>query len=378
LTSDETLPGLVSVMMPAYNAEKYIQQAIESLLVQTYVNWELILVNDGSTDTTLEIALRFADPRINIVNQPNGGEASARNTALANMHGEFVSFLDADDAFLPDHLQVTVTYLNAHPERGGVYVDGMHIDQDGRMLKSLSSRRRGPYDGWVFEQVVRAPNVFGPPLTLVLRRRVIVEYNLSFDTRIGLGTDWDFYTRYAEQADFGYLEQKTCLYRIHQTNMTIYTRRADRARSHALCREKAIKLKSFSRCSLEIRSYAFYELLVELLNDEPERQAAISRWPEFLELPAAERARLFRLMATGALSGKDTQAYIREWLKESHRLDPSDLKGRVLYTLYRISPRAFRLVVNFKRDKFSKKGIEHPYRDLFDDKNPTTSEATTT
>ena len=375
LTVAEIIPGLVSVMMPAYNAEKYIQQAIDSLLAQVYGHWELILVNDGSTDTTLDIVAGYEDPRIITVSQLNGGEALARNTALANMHGEYVAFLDADDAYLPTHLELTVAYLQAHPERGGVYVDGMHIDQDGRCLKPLSSRRRGPFEGWVFEQVVRAPNVFGPPLTLVLRRKLILDHNLSFDTRIGLGTDWDFYTRYAELADFGYLGQQTCLYRIHHTNMTIHTRRADRAKSHALCREKAIKLESFSRCSLEVRKYAFYELLVELLNGDPARQAEIIYWPEFLDLPADERARLLRLMAASATQGNDTQVCVGEWLKESRRLDPSDMKGFVLYTLYQISPRAFWWVLRIKQGMQSEKGIEHPYSDLFDDQNLSPPEA---
>lgn len=321
-------PGLVSVMMPAYNAEKYIQQALDSLLAQTYENWELILVNDGSTNSTMDIVARYADSRITIVNQPNGGEAAARNTALANMQGEFVAFLDADDVYLPEHLELTVAYLQAHPERGGVYVDGMHIDQDGRMLKPLSSRRRGPFEGWVFEQVVRAPNVFGPPLTLVLRHRVILEHELGFDTRIGLGTDWDFYTRYAELVDFGYVPQQTCLYRIHQTNMTIYTKRADRARSHALCREKAIRLKSFSRCSLDVRVYAFYELLVDLLVGDTERQAEVIRWPEFLDLPVQERARILRLMAASAPQEKKSQEYVGEWLKNPGAWMPPILKVR--------------------------------------------------
>jgi glycosyltransferase involved in cell wall biosynthesis len=362
----EITPGLVSVMMPAYNAEKFIQQAIESLLAQTYGNWELILVNDGSTDVTLEIASRYADLRIYIVSQTNSGEASARNTALENMRGEFVAFLDADDAYLPIHLELTVAYLQAHPERGGVYVDGMHIDQDGRMLKPLSSRRRGPFDGWVFEQVVRAPNVFGPPLTLLLRRRLILENHLSFDTRIGLGTDWDFYTRYAEQAAFGYLEQQTCLYRIHQTNMTIYTRRTDRARSHAICREKAIKLKSFPRCSLDIRIYAFYELLVELLNGDPERQREIIRWNEFLELPAAERARILRLMAATAPRTQGRDGYISEWLNSAFRLNPMDWRGVLLNFLYWLNPNFYWTILHLKRKSLNKVISDSPYRDLYE------------
>src|SRR5512145_295142 len=98
-------------MMPAYNAEVYIRQSIDSVLAQTYPNWELVIVDDGSTDRTGEIASEYGDPRIRVFRQENGGEAAARNTALKNIQGEFLAFLDADDLYLPDHLEVSVEYL---------------------------------------------------------------------------------------------------------------------------------------------------------------------------------------------------------------------------------------------------------------------------
>ena len=106
---------LVSVMMPAYNAEKYIEQAIHSLQAQTYSNWELIVVNDGSTDRTVELLEQILDQRIHLFHQPNAGEASARKTALAHMGGEIITFLDPDDLYLPEHLSVIVQYFIDHP-----------------------------------------------------------------------------------------------------------------------------------------------------------------------------------------------------------------------------------------------------------------------
>lgn len=113
-------PGFVSVMMPAHNAEAFIGQAIESVLAQSYLHWELVIVEDGSSDRTAEIFLEYADPRIRVVRQENGGEASARNTALKNVQGEFLAFLDADDLYLPNHLEVAVEYLLSHPKADGV------------------------------------------------------------------------------------------------------------------------------------------------------------------------------------------------------------------------------------------------------------------
>jgi glycosyltransferase involved in cell wall biosynthesis len=82
---------VVSIMMPVYNAERYIEQAIESVLSQTYPHWELIIVNDGSTDRTPDIVTQYADPRIKAFHQPNSGEASARNMALRHLQGEYVA-----------------------------------------------------------------------------------------------------------------------------------------------------------------------------------------------------------------------------------------------------------------------------------------------
>lgn len=189
-------PDLVSVMMPVYNAEGYIAQAIGSVLSQTIPNWELVIVNDGSKDRSADIAAGFSDPRIKLIHQPNGGEASARNTALDNVQGEYLAFLDADDVFLPHHLEVAHGRLARSPDLDGVYTDGYHIDQHGTRMKSLTSRRRGPFEGWVFEQAVRASDVLGPPTSVVLRRRLILQHHLDFDTRIVIGPDWDFFTRF--------------------------------------------------------------------------------------------------------------------------------------------------------------------------------------
>ncbi len=185
-------PGLVSVMMPAYNAERYIRPAMESLLAQTYSRWELIVVNDGSKDATAAIARSFDDPRIRVIDQPNGGEASARNTALRTMRGEFVAFLDADDAYLPEHLETAAGFLVWNKDFDAAYTDGLHCDENGVRLQSLSSRRLSPQDGNIFDQVVRASCMLGPPVCLVLRREPILQRELWFDFAITIGPDWIF------------------------------------------------------------------------------------------------------------------------------------------------------------------------------------------
>jgi len=339
---------LVSVMMPAFNAERFIGPAIESVLAQTYPAWELVVVDDGSIDETAAVASRFDDRRIRILRQENQGEAAARNRCLAEMRGEWVAFLDADDEFLPDHLQATLEFLAAHSELAAVYADGFYIDEHGRRLGSLSSRRRGPFEGWIFEQFVRASDVLGPPICAVLSRRLVNDHALSFDPRIVIGPDWDFTTRFAEFGRFGYLDRPTCLYRVHHSNVTLVTASAQRHQSLAQCRENAIRRPAFQQCSSETRAYAFYDLLVNHLADQPRRQQQVTGWPQFAALPAEEQARLYRLMASQAILHRTASDVIHQWLEASRRLDPSDLRSRVLSLLHAASPRICYAVIRLR------------------------------
>jgi glycosyltransferase involved in cell wall biosynthesis len=349
-----TLPNLISVMMPAYNAEQFIQQSIESVLDQSYSHWELIIVDDGSSDKTADIATKFSDPRIKVIHQSNAGESAARNTALKHMQGEFVAFLDADDIFLPNHLEAAFNYLNAHPERDGVYSDGHYCDQKGSRLQTLSSRRRGPFEGQIFDEVVYGSDVFGPPVCVVLRRNIIVQNKLQFDEGITIGPDWDFFIQYSALADFGYLNIETCLYRLHHENITFRIDVEKRALEMAKCREKAVKMKNFNACTLNTKWNVLHDLMVNLLSGVPERQAEITRWPEFIALPADFQARLLRLMASTSIVMGIESRYINEWLQESRRLNPQDWRGELLFILYRLSPSLCEQVLRIFKPKYPK------------------------
>lgn len=105
---------LVSVVTPAYNAEKWIAEAIRSVQAQTWPAWEMIVVNDGSKDATAEVARSIGDPRVRVIDKPNGGVSSARNAGIDAAAGECIAFLDADDAFEPGCLEKKVRALQAH------------------------------------------------------------------------------------------------------------------------------------------------------------------------------------------------------------------------------------------------------------------------
>lgn len=138
---------LVSIIVPAYNAEKYLKETIKSVLTQTYTNWELVIVDDGSTDGTVALVKNWAakDKRILYFYQVNQRMASARNTGIKNAKGKYIAFLDADNVFLPKKLEAQVAYLEAHPECGLSYGRILHF-YDGAPDILYENKNETPLD----------------------------------------------------------------------------------------------------------------------------------------------------------------------------------------------------------------------------------------
>jgi glycosyltransferase involved in cell wall biosynthesis len=111
----------ISVVVPAYNAERTILETIASVQQQTFSDFELIVINDGSTDGTLEQLNTVKDPRLKVFSYENGGISVARNRGIAQATGEFIAFLDADDLWTPDKLELQLAALQQHPEVGVAY-----------------------------------------------------------------------------------------------------------------------------------------------------------------------------------------------------------------------------------------------------------------
>lgn len=128
---------LVSVIMPAYNSEKYIADAIDSVLAQTYRNFELILINDCSADSTLDIMNNYAqkDSRITVVsNEVNSGVSFSRNRTIRMSEGEYVAFLDSDDIWAPEKLEKQISLANSNPQASLIYTASGFIRQDGKRV----------------------------------------------------------------------------------------------------------------------------------------------------------------------------------------------------------------------------------------------------
>jgi glycosyltransferase involved in cell wall biosynthesis len=120
-------PPLISVVIPVFNAEPHLAEALDSVVTQSHPSIEVLVIDDGSTDGSGEVARRYPDPRIRVVSQPNSGPAAARNRGVLIAKGEFLAFLDADDIWEPFKLKLQLDVLQAHPNVAMVFGDAVHV-----------------------------------------------------------------------------------------------------------------------------------------------------------------------------------------------------------------------------------------------------------
>lgn len=140
-TRPSTPAPRVSVIMPVYNVETYIAQAIESVLAQSFTDWELLIIDDGGTDRSIDIAAEYCDPRVRILSQRNRGLAGARNSGIAEARGNYIALLDSDDRWLPEKLALHVIHLDATANVDVSYSASRFIDAAGTALRQAQQPR---------------------------------------------------------------------------------------------------------------------------------------------------------------------------------------------------------------------------------------------
>jgi glycosyltransferase involved in cell wall biosynthesis len=192
-----------------------VGDAIHSVLDQTYADWELIIVDDGSTDNTGDIIERMTDPRIHYVYQENRGLPGARNTGIRRAQGQYIAFLDSDDLFLSHKLSAQVAILEENPDVGLVASGYFEVDDQLRILRELQPWQKHPtleFRDWLFV----CP--FCPSVVMV-RKAWLVRADL-FDERIKGPDDWDMWLRLAQQGcRMTWFKGPVCQYRLHGSNM---------------------------------------------------------------------------------------------------------------------------------------------------------------
>ncbi|PPS44232.1 glycosyltransferase family 2 protein [Chroococcidiopsis sp. TS-821] len=188
----------VSVVIPVYAAEKYIADAVQSALGQSYQNFEIILVDDGSPDASIEICKQFTDPRIKIVRQNNRGASAARNNGIRHAQGEYIAFLDADDTWVPEKLEKHINHLETSPDVGVSFSYCTFVDEDGKSL--------GLYNATEYKVItpgaILCRNPIANPSCLVTRRQVLEEIKFQQE-RNGIVEDcyFDESLRQSEDAE---------------------------------------------------------------------------------------------------------------------------------------------------------------------------------
>jgi glycosyltransferase involved in cell wall biosynthesis len=186
----ENKPPQVSVVIPAYNQAKYLESAIQSALSQTYQDFEVIVVDDGSTDNTPMVAGKFGN-HIQYIRQENRGLGGARNTGIRKAQGNYIALLDSDDQWLPDFLEKLIASAKQKPEAGVFYCQAQGMDSDGNALPQLFGGSRLP-PGDIYQTLLRAN--FLIPSTILIRSSIILKAGL-FDQSLRSCEDWDLWLR---------------------------------------------------------------------------------------------------------------------------------------------------------------------------------------
>ncbi len=208
----------VSVIIPAYNGSRYIQQAIESVLTQTYQNWELIIIDDGSTDNTRQIVQQYGD-QLRYFYQENQGVAAARNRGILEAKGEFIAFLDQDDWFLADKLAAQVAGFDAQPSLGIVHSGWQIVNQTGAAIYDMELWHSLP-DLSLADWLLWKPVFLGA----MMFRRSWLEFAGGFNCRYHQAPDVDLVLRLAVMGcESVWVNQKTVFYRQHQDNASLNT-----------------------------------------------------------------------------------------------------------------------------------------------------------
>jgi len=238
----------VSVVIPLYETERYVAEAIRSVLAQTYTDFEVIVVDDGSKDNGPAIARSFDDPRIRVVSQTNRGLAGARSTGIREAHGRYIALLDADDAWHPTKLEKLVAVLEHDGGAGIVFAASNFIDDDGAPLGLVQKPQRTNYT----PADVFCRNPVGNGSSPIIRRETLdaiafdddrYDRTCWFDESFRQSEDIECWTRIAALTSwrFAYVDEALTNYRVNSTGLSANTGR---------------QLETWRRFRAKVRSYA--------------------------------------------------------------------------------------------------------------------------
>jgi glycosyltransferase involved in cell wall biosynthesis len=297
-------PPKVSIIIPTYNRYELLLETIQSVLAQTYQDYEMLIIDDGSSDGTYDrIQTLFGEyAKVKIVEQANQGRSAARNKGLSIARGEYIVFCDDDDWFLPEYLEKHVSNLDTHLNYGIIFSDMNFCDSHGKLI-CRGSEYHGvrPPSGEIFEAMLIKCLVYAPACAMV-RKQCLDEIG-DFDESLEGIEDWDLWLRLAARYKFFFLDEPLSNYRIH-SQMSTY-QQVDLISKLKKIRAKICEMPEFKVASRETKSrfYVIYgtmkimigeispgrNLLVEGLKSNPVQVRAY-----FLYLCSVFGVRIFR------------------------------------------------------------------------------------
>ncbi len=210
---------LVSIVMPAYNAQRYINDAIGSVINQTYENWELLVVDDYSSDNTKNIIENFQknDSRIKpIFLSKNGGKPSiAKNVALQTVKGKYIAFLDSDDMWLEEKLQKQVSFMEENPNYALTYTGSYWIDASGYEINRLLPEYKS---GYLLQRMLSRYEINNQ--SVMLKKELLNHTLMKFNEKITIGEDYNLFMHIIAKYEIASISEYLIRYRIHNDAIT--------------------------------------------------------------------------------------------------------------------------------------------------------------
>jgi len=237
----------VSVVIPTYNSAQFIVETLESVFAQTYEDYEIIVVDDGSTDNTREVLKPYMS-RIRYIYKENGGASSARNLGIKSAEGEYIAFLDSDDLWMPEKLEKQMEYFQTNPDCGLVYSDCIRIDSDGVYLPQSDVYSK--VSGYIFLKLLEG---FVLPTSTVIAKVECFGIAGYFDENLERCEDYDLWLRIARFFTVGYTEGPLVKYRVrshwstqiidksHEGALVVLTRAVERFGDEIPDKEELLK-----------------------------------------------------------------------------------------------------------------------------------------
>jgi glycosyltransferase involved in cell wall biosynthesis len=206
---------LVSIVIPVFNGELTIKETVTSVLNQTFLDFELIIINDGSSDSTLDVLAEFKDTRVKIFTYTNSGLSASRNRGIDHALGEYISFLDADDLWTADKLEAQLNALQEYPEAAVAYSWTDFIDERGNML---GIGIHYTVNGYVYPKLLEFFFI-GSGSNALIRKQVFDEVG-RFDETLTSAEDMDIFLRLASRYQFSAVPAPQILYRVTDNSMS--------------------------------------------------------------------------------------------------------------------------------------------------------------